>query len=223
MLKYSVAAAGAVLLGLGLGLSADANATRARAGAASPAQPARATSGIRPSTPARAASATRTTSPAMPVDSQNRLVHEYCSGCHDNEAKTGGLSLEDFDASRIDQNAELAEKMIRKLRAGMMPPPAAPSRPDAATVKAFAASLEMRIDEAAARQPNPGRRPFQRLNRAEYSRSVHDLLGIDVDVEAFLPADTVSHNFDNIADVQSFSATMLEGYQIGRASCRERV
>ncbi|PYR62485.1 MAG: hypothetical protein DMF91_06485, partial [Acidobacteria bacterium] len=113
-----MAAAGAMLLGLGLGLSADA--TGARAGVASPAQPARATSRIRPSTPARAPSATRTTSPAMPVDSQNRLVHEYCSGCHDNEAKTGGLSLEDFDASRIDQNAELAEKMIRKLRAGMM-------------------------------------------------------------------------------------------------------
>ena len=210
MLRYSVAAAGAMLLGLGLGLSADA--TGAGAGVASPAQPARATSPIRRSTPARAPSATRTTSPAMPVDSQNRLVHEYCSGCHDNEAKTGGLSLEDFDASRIDQNAELAEKMIRKLRAGMMPPPTAPSRPDAATVKAFAASLELRIDEEAAKQPNPGRRPFQRLNRAEYSRSVHDLLEIDVDVEAFLPADTVSHNFDNIADVQSFSATMLEGY-----------
>jgi Protein of unknown function (DUF1592)/Protein of unknown function (DUF1588)/Protein of unknown function (DUF1587)/Protein of unknown function (DUF1585)/Protein of unknown function (DUF1595)/Planctomycete cytochrome C len=210
MLRNAVTAAGAVLLGLGLGLSADT--TRARVGAASPAQPPRATSGIRPSTPARTPSATRTTSLAMPVDSQNRLVHEYCSGCHDNEAKTGGLSLEDFDASRIDQNAALAEKMIRKLRAGMMPPPTAPSRPDAAAVKAFAASLEMRIDEAAAKQPNPGRRPFQRLNRAEYSRSVHDLLGIDVDVEAFLPADTVSHNFDNIADVQSFSATMLEGY-----------
>src|SRR5262249_35584444 len=65
---------------------------------------------------------------------------------------------------------------------------------------------------AAARQPNPGRRTFQRLNRAEYARSIHDLLALDVDVNAFLPPDTISHNFDNIADVQMMSATVLEGY-----------
>jgi cytochrome c551/c552 len=211
MLRYTVATAGAVLLAFGFAQSVDE--THARGLSSSSAQPALATGHIvRPSMRSGARDTPRVGSAAMPIDSQNHLVHEYCSGCHDNEAKTGGLSLEDFDAGRIDQQAELAEKMIRKLRAGMMPPPTATSRPDAATVKAFAAALEARIDEVAAKQPNPGRRPFQRLNRAEYGRSVHDLLGIDVDVEAFLPADTVSHNFDNIADVQSFSATMLEGY-----------
>ncbi len=68
------------------------------------------------------------------------------------------------------------------------------------------------LDRAAALRPNPGRRPFQRLNRAEYASAVRDLLGIDVDVSALLPPDTISHGFDNIADVQSFSPTVLEGY-----------
>src|SRR5438105_15111524 len=77
---------------------------------------------------------------------------------------------------------------------------------------AFAAALESKIDAAAALHPNPGRRTFQRLNRAEYARAVRDLLDIDVDVNAFLPPDTMSHGFDNIADVQSFSPTLMEGY-----------
>src|SRR5207237_4441781 len=113
--------------------------------------------------------------------------------------------------ARAGENAPVAEKMIRKLRAGMMPPPNA-RRPDADTVSALAASLEARVDEAAARQPNPGRRPFQRLNRAEYTRAVRDVLGLDADVEAFLPADTISNGFDNIADAQSFSPTLMLGY-----------
>ena len=93
--------------------------------------------------------------------------------------------------------------MIRKLRAGMMPPAGA-KRPEEATITAFAASLEGRIDRAAALTPNPGARPFQRLNRAEYARAVKDLLDVDVDVTAYLPPDTISHSFDNVADVQGF-------------------
>jgi hypothetical protein len=101
--------------------------------------------------------------------------------------------------------------VIKKLRAGMMPPPGR-SRPEAGVLEALAASLESRLDAAAAARPNPGSRTFQRLNRAEYANAIRDLLGIDIDVSAFLPPDTVSHNFDNIADVQSVSATVLEGY-----------
>src|SRR5205807_1609602 len=82
--------------------------------------------------------------------------------------------------------AAVAEKMIRKLRLGMMPPPGA-RRPDAAALTQFAAALEAKVDAASTLKPNPGRRPFQRLNRAEYGRSVHDLLDLDVDVNAFLP------------------------------------
>jgi mono/diheme cytochrome c family protein len=148
----------------------------------------------------------------MSIEAQNKLVAGNCAICHDNDAKTGGLSLEDFDAATIDQRAEIAEKMIRKLRAGMMPPPSVKDRPSNDTLQAFATALENRIDAAAALHPNPGRRTFQRLNRAEYARAVHDLLDLDVDVNAFLPPDTISHGFDNIADAQNFSPTLMEGY-----------
>jgi hypothetical protein len=134
--------------------------------------------------------------------------------------------LAGFDAATVEQHAETAEKMIRKLRAGMMPPPTA-RRPEAAAVQAFVDSLESRLDKAAALTPNPGWRPFQRLNRAEYARAVHDLLGIDVDVNSFLPPDTLSSGFDNIADVQTFSPTLMEGYlraasQISRVAVGDR-
>ena len=72
--------------------------------------------------------------------------------------------------------------------------------------------MEARLDEAAAGNPHPGRRTFQRLNRAEYTRSIRELLDLDVDVNAFLPPDTTSRGFDNIADVQGFSATAMQGY-----------
>jgi hypothetical protein len=101
--------------------------------------------------------------------------------------------------------------MIRKLKAGMMPPPGA-RRPDAATIKTFVETLEAKMDAAAVINPNPGWRPFQRLNRAEYQKAVKDLLGIDVDVNAFLPPDTISKGFDNVADVQAFSPTLMESY-----------
>jgi uncharacterized protein DUF1592/uncharacterized protein DUF1588/uncharacterized protein DUF1587/uncharacterized protein DUF1595/uncharacterized protein DUF1585/cytochrome c len=147
----------------------------------------------------------------MPPAAQRAVVGEYCLTCHDDDHEKGGLSLEKFDPARAELNAEVAEKMVRKLRAGMMPPPGA-ERPDAATLTAFVSALEARLDQAAAARPNPGRRTFQRLNRAEYAASIRDLLGLDIDVTAFLPPDTVSHNFDNIADVQSLSPTLLEGY-----------
>ncbi len=139
------------------------------------------------------------------------VVKQYCVGCHSEKGKAGGLSLVGFDAAHADQNAEIAERMIRKLRAGMMPPPGA-RRPDAATLDAFTTSLETTIDTAAAIHPNPGHRVFQRLSREEYARSVRDLLDVDVDVNAFLPPDTISAGFDNIADAQAMSPTLMEGY-----------
>jgi hypothetical protein len=145
------------------------------------------------------------------TEASGTLVRQYCLTCHSDKMKAGGLSLVGFDSSRPAANPDVAEKMIRKLRAGMMPPPGT-KRPDEATLTAFTASLESRIDEIASINPNPGRRTFQRLNRAEYARSVRDLLALDVDVNAFLPPDTISHGFDNIADVQSFSPTLMEGY-----------
>jgi len=148
----------------------------------------------------------------MSVDDQNALVARACAGCHDDDARPGGISLQAFDAAKIEQSAETAERMIRKLRTGMMPPPSVKDRPAAAALEAFAASLEARLDDAAARRPQPGHRSFQRLNRAEYGRAIHDLLALDVDVAAFLPPDTISQGFDNIADVQAFSPTLVTGY-----------
>src|SRR5262245_58771711 len=202
MKRFGLAVLGGVFLGLTV--TADAR-LGARPESDAPARSASAPRTARPLAPAHSPS------PTLPVAAQRALIGEYCLTCHDEDHKKGELTLEQFDPGKADQNADVAEKMIRKLRAGMMPPPGA-DRPEAATLAAFTTSLETLIDQAAAARPNPGRRTFQRLNRAEYGRSIRELLGIDVDVTAYLPADTISHNFDNIADVQSFSPTLLEGY-----------
>ena len=150
-------------------------------------------------------------SPALSATEARAVIEQYCLTCHDDDKKKGELSLETFDPAKVEARADIGEKMIKKLRAGMMPPPGA-ERPTEAAIDGLAAALETRLDAAAEARPNPGHRTFQRLNRAEYAQSIKDILGLDVDVTAFLPADTISANFDNIADVQSISATLLEGY-----------
>ena len=143
--------------------------------------------------------------------SPEEIVEEYCVRCHSERRRRGDLVLEGFDLAAADRMRPTVEKMIRKLRAGMMPPRGV-RRPEASALADMAEALEAEMDRAAARDPDPGRRTFQRLNRAEYARAVEDLLGIRVDVGAFLPLDTKSANFDNIADVQMPSATVMEGY-----------
>ena len=163
--------------------------------------------------PAAAAPAQTVATPGSTVESQNALVKQYCTGCHNerNKARVAELSLADFDAARLDDHAATVEKMIRKLRAGMMPPPGA-RRPDAEALAAMVTAFEGRLDRAAALKPNPGRRPFQRLNRAEYAAAARDLLAVEVDVDRYLPPDTISHGFDNVADAQNFSPALMEGY-----------
>ena len=139
------------------------------------------------------------------------LVEEYCVGCHNERRLLGNMSLEEFDAADPVANAPVAEKMIRKLRAGMMPPPGQ-RRPPQDEVIAFVRGMEEKLDAAAARSPNAGSRSFQRLNRAEYAAAIRDLLGLDIDASAYLPGETMSGGFDNIADVQTLSATLLESY-----------
>lgn len=141
----------------------------------------------------------------------NAVIRRYCVTCHNDKMKTGGLSLAAFDVTRAAEHAEVAEKMIRKLRAGLMPPPLA-ARPDAPAQLALVTTLETTIDKAEGADPNPGARPFQRLNRPEYARAIHDLLALDVDAGAWLPLDQKSANFDNIADAQTLSPTLLEAY-----------
>ncbi len=142
---------------------------------------------------------------------ENDLIDRYCVRCHSDRRLSGNLTLELFDAEAPAQMGEVAEKMIVKLRAGMMPPPGA-ARPSGDTLDVLVAALEGRMDDAAARSPNPGGRTFQRLNQAEYAASVRALLGLEIDGADYLPPDTKSANFDNIADVQMLSPTLLDAY-----------
>ena len=145
------------------------------------------------------------------IDAAQALLDETCYACHNDAALVGNMSLDMFAVAEAEADAPLAEKMIRKLRAGMMPP-AGVARPSEDSLLALAAVLETRLDHFASTNPNPGRRTFQRLNRAEYEASVLDLLALDIDAGDYLPLDTKSANFDNIADVQMLSATLMEGY-----------
>ncbi|HET9373298.1 MAG TPA: DUF1587 domain-containing protein, partial [Vicinamibacterales bacterium] len=146
---------------------------------------------------------------AMTFEQQTDAVKQFCVTCHNDMIQRGQLSLASFDASKVTENAAIAEKMIRKLRTGMMPPKEAAKQPDAATRLALVTSLETALDKAALTHPNPGRRPFQRLNRAEYGSAIKTIFGLDIDVATFLPSDTISASFDNIADVQMPSATVM--------------
>ncbi len=139
------------------------------------------------------------------------FVGQYCVTCHNQRLKTAGLMLDSADLNRVPDNAEIWEKVIRKLRTGAMPPPGAP-RPDAAASQGFAESLETVLDRAAVMHPNPGRPLLHRLNRAEYANAIHDLLALDLDVRNLLPPDDSSHGFDNVADVLGVSPALLERY-----------
>jgi hypothetical protein len=141
----------------------------------------------------------------------NKVVYNYCGDCHDDARKRGNVSFDHFDVTKAGDNAELTERMIRKLQLGMMPPPGE-ERPDPVTYAAFIAALEAKADAAAMARPNPGVRTFPRLNRTEYRNSILELIGLDVDAGAWLPLDQKSANFDNIADEQTISATLLESY-----------
>ncbi len=174
------------------------------------AQASSATTQASPANASASAATGRIRSAAVPGP-RDEVVQQYCVRCHNERRLLGNLSLEDFDAADPASNAPVAEKMIRKLRAGMMPPPGA-RRPAPDVLVDLAVALEDGIDADAARRPNPGRRSFQRLNRAEYARAVQDLLGLEIDASAFLPGETLSAGFDNVADVQHLSATLLEAY-----------
>ncbi len=144
-------------------------------------------------------------------EAANALVQGSCTRCHNDRRMTGNLSLESFDIGAAAAEATVAERMIRKLRAGMMPP-AGRRRPPEVELQSLATTLEARVDADALANPQPGRRTFQRLNQAEYRRAVYELLAMDVDAGAFLPPDTKSANFDNIADVQLLSPTLMDAY-----------
>jgi hypothetical protein len=148
----------------------------------------------------------------LPATGTDRAtLDRYCVTCHNTRTRTGGLALDTVDVTSVAGAAETWEKVVRKIRSRMMPPPGSP-RPDDATYDALAAHLEGALDRAAAARPNPGRTDtFRRLSRVEYQNAIRDILALDVDVSALLPKDDVSHGFDNVSNGE-LSPTLLERY-----------
>ena len=156
-----------------------------------------------------AAAALAQTSDKRAVEIHNTL-DQYCFDCHNKSTRSGGLSLEGLDAAKLGDRAETWEKVVRKLRAGMMPPVGNP-RPEPADYEAFIQALERELDRAApARLPAPG---LHRLNRTEYTNVIRDLLGLEVDAAKFLPSDDSTHGFDNQAGTLTGSPALIEAYR----------
>jgi hypothetical protein len=141
----------------------------------------------------------------------HQLFGEYCVDCHNGIDRAGELALDTIDLAMPAIAAEELEAVIRKLRTGMMPP-AGEARPERAALESVASYLEVHLDEAAVRAPNPGAPVLHRLNRTEYGNAIRDLLALDVDVESLLPGDDAADGFDNIAGVLTVSPALIEGY-----------
>src|ERR1051326_1109265 len=157
-----------------------------------------------------AVTASLVVSAAFAADSQS-LVQTYCVSCHNQKLATAGVALDKLDPAHVNQGAVTWERVLQKLRRGEMPPPGLP-RPDESTLAKFTATLEESLDRAAAADPNPGRPAVHRLNRAEYSNAIRDLLAVDIQAGSMLPVDDSGYGFDNIADVLSMSPALLERY-----------
>ena len=139
------------------------------------------------------------------------FVSRYCVTCHNQRAKTGGLTLDQMDFSRVPADAETWEKVVRKVRVGMMPPQGA-AKPEDAHRAGFVSWLTATLDKGGASHPNPGRPLLHRLNRAEYGNAIRDLLALDVDASTLLPPDDSAFGFDNVGDVLGVSPVLLERY-----------
>ena len=152
--------------------------------------------------------------PAAQSASRQAVLDQYCVICHNerNKANAGNVALDQVSVDDVAADAETWERVARKLSARLMPPPGRP-RPDEATYEQFLSSLEASLDQAAARNPNPGRKDtFHRLNRTEYRNVIRDLLALDVDVENLLPVDNPSYGFDNIAGTLTLNESLMEQY-----------
>jgi mono/diheme cytochrome c family protein len=150
---------------------------------------------------------------ATPPSAHRDVTATYCVSCHNERLKTAGLALDRLNFDDIAGSAEIWEKVVRKVRAGLMPP-AGVRRPDARTRDAFVTSIEAELDRAWAARPDPGRPLLRRMNRAEYANAVRDLLALEVDVAALLPPDDSAYGFDNISDALNVSPALQERYLV---------
>lgn len=142
---------------------------------------------------------------------QRALIEEYCVACHNQKSSTAGISLQGLDYGNVASNADVWEKVLRKVRTGQMPPAKAP-KPETAETTSFVTWLESSLDRAARLHPNPGRPAVHRLNRAEYSNAVRDLLAVDIKPGQWLPVDDSGYGFDNIGEVLTLSPALVEKY-----------
>ena len=142
---------------------------------------------------------------------ERALLDQYCVVCHNDKLKTANLSLQSADINSVGDHPEIWEPVIRKMRAGMMPPPGMP-RPSLAKYEQLRDWLEAEIDRKAAAHPNPGSVVLHRLNRTEYANAIRDLLDLQMDVSTLLPADDSARGFDNVAGSLTISPTLLEAY-----------
>ena len=149
----------------------------------------------------------------VPASSHRALLDTYCVTCHNERLRTAGLAFDAMELSNAGERADVWENVVRKLRAGSMPPAGRP-RPAHAAAMSFVSYLETQLDQFAALRPDPGRTAgFHRLNRAEYQTAVRDLLAVDMDIASLLPADDAGEQgFDNMADVLSVSPALFERY-----------
>jgi mono/diheme cytochrome c family protein len=157
----------------------------------------------------------RATAPSSPQRAPSKvegqtLINQYCLACHNDRLKSGGLTLTALNLDDPHQSAEIGEKVIRKLRGGLMPPAGA-KRPDRQTAAEFVTWLETKIDSAAT-ESTPGRVALRRLNRREYGYAIRDLLGLNIDATAWLPDDNVKGNFDNNAAALQVSPNFIDQY-----------
>ncbi|MDQ2944442.1 MAG: DUF1592 domain-containing protein, partial [Acidobacteriota bacterium] len=155
-----------------------------------------------------------------PAPPPRALLDQYCVGCHNQKVKTAGVSVQTLDPANVYRDAETWEKVLRKVQAGQMPPAGMP-HPQPSALLAFTKGLEQDLDKSAASHPNPGRPTIHRLNRAEYSNAIRDLLALDIKPGSKLPADDTGYGFDNIGDVLSLSPVLIERYiTVGRTVSR---
>ena len=149
---------------------------------------------------------------SLPTPAAERAVLDrYCVTCHNDKTKIANFSLQSEDINGVGDHPEVWEKVIRKMRAGMMPPPGMP-RPPLAEYDRLRDWLEAQIDRKAALHPNPGSVVLHRLNRTEYANAIRDLLDLQLDVSALLPGDDAARGFDNVAGSLTISPTLLEAY-----------
>src|SRR5467141_2354776 len=146
-----------------------------------------------------------------PAPAPRALLDQYCVTCHNQKLKTAGLALDQMDPSNPAQNTEAWEKVVRKLRAGVMPPQGMP-RPNPSSYEALTVSLETALDRAAATKPKLPAPGVHRMNRTEYANAIREILGLDIDPAVYLPADDTSYGFDNVVSGLQMSPALVEGY-----------